>query len=109
MDLLSALPSSAATLLSYICDALVQRRKEIQTILILAKSKVALSMDIWTSPNHLSFLGVCAHFIGRLAFLPELRTPLNFTPHYLLPTMAQPPTTQLPCNEDNILLAISAL
>jgi hypothetical protein len=45
----------------------------------------------------------------RLAFLAELRTPLNFTPHHLLPTMAQPPTTQLPCNEDNILLAISAL
>ncbi|KAM4061582.1 hypothetical protein HRG_013221 [Hirsutella rhossiliensis] len=30
-----------------------------------AKSKVHLSLDIWTSPNRLLLLGVCSHFVDH--------------------------------------------
>src|SRR5438552_8601661 len=30
-----------------------------------AQSKINLSFDIWTAPNHLPFLGIEAHFIDR--------------------------------------------
>lgn len=64
LDLLNALPSSRATISSYVTQGLEQRKREIRMILRMAPSKIALSVDIWTSPNHLSFLGVVAHFIG---------------------------------------------
>ena len=67
LDLLQALPGSRTTISSYIVDSLKRRKEEIRTILRLSRSKVALSVDIWTSPNHLSFLGVVAHFLGMYA------------------------------------------
>ena len=36
-------------------------RKRLQS----AISSIHLSLDIWTSPNRLLFLGICAHFVGR--------------------------------------------
>jgi hypothetical protein len=36
-------------------------RKKLQS----ASSSVHLSLDIWTSPNRLLFLGICAHFVER--------------------------------------------
>jgi hypothetical protein len=59
--------------------------------------------------KHTKVLSVVNVRPNRVAFLAELRTPLNSHTSSLLPTMAQPPTTQLPCNEDNILVTISAL
>jgi len=54
VNLLKALPSSHTTLSTWIYDAMVQRKEEIRLILNLAVSKIALSVDIWTSPNHIS-------------------------------------------------------
>jgi hypothetical protein len=68
-NLLNALPTSPATVSSYVHHTLVQRKAEIRTILRMAQSKIALSFDIWTSLNHLSFLGVVAHFVGRCSLL----------------------------------------
>ena len=64
LDLLNALPSSKGALSTYIIDSLIARKQEIQLILNLAVSRVALSVDVWTSPNYFSFLAVVAYFIG---------------------------------------------
>lgn len=63
-QLLKALPSHHTTLAKYIEEGLEERKLEIKELLRTASSTIALSVDIWTSPNHLSFLGVVAHFVG---------------------------------------------
>jgi hypothetical protein len=74
-DLLNALPTSVGALSRYnIVDGLKERKPTIQTLLLNSGSEVALSVDIWTSPNHFSFLGVVAHFVGKLS---EKSTALN--------------------------------
>ena len=65
--LLNALPSSAGTLSEYIMKALNRRKTQIEALLATSSSLISLSIDIWTSPNHLSFLGVVAHFVGMKA------------------------------------------
>ncbi|EED18402.1 conserved hypothetical protein [Talaromyces stipitatus ATCC 10500] len=41
------------------------QKDTIRKILQSAESSIHLSLDIWTSPNKLLFLGICAHFVGR--------------------------------------------
>ena len=41
------------------------QREIVQMKIQSAKSSVHLSLDIWTSPNRLLLLGVCAHFFSR--------------------------------------------
>jgi hypothetical protein len=52
-------------------------RKKLQS----AISRIHLSLDIWTSPNRLLFLGICAHFVDNqekhFKALLGLRTVLN--------------------------------
>jgi len=54
VELLKALPTSHTTLSTWIQRAVVQRKEEIRSILNLSASKIALSVDIWTSTNYLS-------------------------------------------------------
>jgi hypothetical protein len=32
-------------------------------------SRISISIDVWTSSNYMSFLGVVAHFVGKLVDL----------------------------------------
>jgi hypothetical protein len=64
-DLLKALPTSRATIAEYTRSTLKRRREEIMTLVTTAASKISISVDVWTSSNHLSFLGVVAHFAGK--------------------------------------------
>jgi len=41
------------------------RKIEVRELLAAAESKISISVDIWTSSNYLSFLGVVAHFVGK--------------------------------------------
>jgi hypothetical protein len=70
--LLSSLPESASTMSSYVMKLLAKRKVEVKELLAAAKSKISVSVDIWTSSNYLSFLGVLAHFVGELASLSIL-------------------------------------
>jgi hypothetical protein len=70
-DLLSTLPGSPTTLSSYIQKSYEERHEDIKQLLSQSQSKIALSIDIWTSPNHLPLLGVVAHFTGTLLMLRE--------------------------------------
>jgi ribosomal protein S3AE len=63
--LLRALPTSKTTLSNYVKTALEERKLIIKSLVQSAASKVAVSVDVWTSSNYLSFLGVVAHFVGR--------------------------------------------
>ena len=63
LNLLHALPDSATTLSSYINKYFTERQLEVRQLIQSAASKIAVSVDIWTSSNHLSFLGVVAHFV----------------------------------------------
>lgn len=70
-DLLRALPSSPSTLSKYVLQGLTERKETVRTLLRTSISKIALSLDVWTSPNHHSFLGVVAHFVGENPSHPE--------------------------------------
>lgn len=63
-DLLRALPQSPTTLSTYVTSSFQERRTEISKILEAARSKISVSVDVWTSRNHYSFLAVVAHFVG---------------------------------------------
>ena len=49
----------------YVKAKLEERKVEVGELLRAASSKISISVDIWTSSNHLSFLGVVAHFVGK--------------------------------------------
>lgn len=66
VELLAALPSNPTTLSRYVKTTLEERKQEIEALLQSARSKVAVSVDVWTSGNHLSFMAVVGHFVGRL-------------------------------------------
>src|SRR3954468_10251612 len=53
LQLLAALPASHGTISAYIMSALEPRRIKISRLLQAASSKINLSVNIWTSPNHL--------------------------------------------------------
>jgi hypothetical protein len=55
------LPDCYGTLCSYVLRYLDERMSELRILLLVARSKISISVDIWTSSNHLSFLGVVAH------------------------------------------------
>ena len=60
--LLHALPSSKTTLSKYVNKRLDTRKLELTALLGNAQSKISISVDVWTSSNYISFLGVVAHF-----------------------------------------------
>jgi len=63
-SLLHALPNSSTTMTQYVLSTLKERRIEVRELLQAARSKISISVDVWTSSNYLSFLGVVAHFAG---------------------------------------------
>jgi hypothetical protein len=64
LDLLSSLPANTKTLHQYILESLEERQQVIVDRLQIAKSRIHLSFDIWSSSNGLPLIGVVGHFIG---------------------------------------------
>jgi hypothetical protein len=65
-SLLAALPNSKSTIASYVHKKLEQRKDEVGQLLRASPGRISISVDVWTSPNYMSFLGVVAHFAGTL-------------------------------------------
>jgi hypothetical protein len=65
LPLLAALPSSVTTMSQYVHTLLKERLEEVTMMLKAAPGKLSVSVDVWMSSNHLSFLGVVAHFVGK--------------------------------------------
>lgn len=63
--MMRALPGSASTISKYVLSQLEIRKEMVAEILGGSASKVAVSVDVWTSSNYMSFLGVVAHFAGK--------------------------------------------
>jgi hypothetical protein len=72
--LLAALPNSHNTLTSYVVQSMRKRKVEVAAMLQAAWSQISVSVDIWTSSNHLSFLGVVAHFVGKFFRVSDFPT-----------------------------------
>ena len=66
VELLDALPASHETLSRYVVTTLSERKGEIEVLLSSARSKVSVSADVWSSGNHMSFMAVVAHFVGKM-------------------------------------------
>lgn len=72
--LLPALPNSTTTFRKYVLAALAERKVEVRELLQAARGKISISVDVWASPNHLSFLSVVAHFVGKFFKVSDLPT-----------------------------------
>lgn len=59
------LPGCGNTLRAMVMEAFNKRKKHLKGLLARSASKIHFSSDLWTSPNHLAFLGVVAHFIDE--------------------------------------------
>jgi hypothetical protein len=53
---------------TYVGSKLRARKAEIAVLLQQSLGKISISVDIWMSSNHLSFLGVVAHFSGKFLY-----------------------------------------
>jgi hypothetical protein len=59
------LPGCGNTLRALVLEAFNKRKEHLKGVLARSVSKIHLSFDLWTSPNHLALLGVVAHFIDE--------------------------------------------
>jgi hypothetical protein len=59
------LPTSYNTIRSDILSNWIDEKVILQNHLRTAISKINISLDIWTSPNHFLFLGVVAHYVRK--------------------------------------------
>ena len=68
-QLLTALPKSPNTMSSYVMKRCEERKVEVMALSKASSSQISISIDVWTSSNYMSFLGVVAHFVGKLVDL----------------------------------------
>jgi hypothetical protein len=53
------------TIAKYTRSTLEEQREEIKKLVTTARSKISISINVWTSNNHLSFFSVVGHFAGE--------------------------------------------
>ena len=58
------IPKSGDTVRAWIMEDFQQRQSDIAKQLQESKSLIHLSYDLWTSPNHLAFVGVFGHYVS---------------------------------------------
>jgi hypothetical protein len=56
-------------MLSYVMKRCKERKVKVMVLLKASNSRISISIDVWTSNNYMSFLGVVAHFVGKLVDL----------------------------------------
>jgi hypothetical protein len=62
---IEALLPKANTVRAWIMRAFQERRADVKLSLQQARSRIALSFDVWTAPNDLTLLGVVGHWIDQ--------------------------------------------
>ena len=58
------IPKAGNTVKAWVLAEFEERREDIKKELHASKSRIHLSFDLWTSPNHMSFVGVVGHFMS---------------------------------------------
>jgi hAT family C-terminal dimerisation region len=56
-------PTSHNTTRDWVVKSYERRKQKVKNLLHQARSKIHLSFDLWTSPNHYAFNAVVAHFV----------------------------------------------
>lgn len=65
----NVLPSSPTTLRNWIMASYESRLTDIKNMLVISRSKIHLSFDLWSSSNHLTLCGVVAHFVDENGYV----------------------------------------
>ena len=65
-------PTSPTTVSKWVIEDAKIMSKRIKHALHTAASNISLTLDIWTSPNYIAFLGIEAHFIDQNGKLQNL-------------------------------------
>jgi hypothetical protein len=65
-DVLVWLPKSHNIIRRWLLNQYDIQRVTIKRLLDTARSKIHISFDLWSSPNHLAIFGIIAHFISSL-------------------------------------------
>lgn len=58
------IPKAGNTVRAWILSEFERRQEDIRKQLHGSRSRIHLSFDLWTSPNHMSFVGVVAHYVS---------------------------------------------
>jgi hypothetical protein len=58
------IPKAGNTVRGWILAEFERRQEEVKKQLWASRSRIHLSFDLWTSPNHLSFVGVVGHYMS---------------------------------------------
>lgn len=61
----SVLPSASTTPRGWIQHLYTRKKVDVKALLQQAITKINISFDIWTSRNHIPFLGIIGHFLHR--------------------------------------------
>jgi hypothetical protein len=67
------LVTSPQTIANWVYDEYKQVKIQVKAQLAEARSRIHISFDIWTAPNHTPIIGICAHFLTPTL---ELKHPL---------------------------------
>jgi hypothetical protein len=65
------IPQSGNTIKSWILALFYDNKNNLKNILQNAPGKIHLTLDLWSSPNHLPLLGVIAHFSDKNGLLQQ--------------------------------------
>jgi hypothetical protein len=74
------LAQSPATIKSMVIDTYERARVALKAVIGQARSRVHISIDIWTSPPGIPILGICAHFLTSELQLKHAVIGLKFLP-----------------------------
>jgi hypothetical protein len=61
----SAIPTAPATVVKALGETFIAQQDLIRKKLQAAITPIHIAVDIWTSPNRILFLAVCAHFVDE--------------------------------------------
>jgi hypothetical protein len=65
------LPESHTKIQEWLIRQFQAGKEQIKQLLQLARTAIHLSLDMWTSTNHLAILGIIAHYISEEGTLQE--------------------------------------
>src|SRR6266536_588490 len=74
------LPACRNTVYTYILEHFTIRKQQMKEFLVKSSSKISFSFDLWTSLNHLTLLGILAHFVDKHSQTQSVRHPCLFLP-----------------------------
>ena len=60
-----SLPKSGDTIRSWVCGLFANTKDKLKTDLLSAPFSIHFTFDLWTSPNHIAFMGIVGHWVNH--------------------------------------------